>query len=138
MTAEWLIPTVVFILVTGSLGITSKLALKTMGWQDLLLWSGIGYILLVGVLVAIGQSHVKFVTGSGWAAFSAVLAITGLFAIYFALSNGPAGKVIPIGAAYPAVTLILAVIFLSERLTVPKAGGVALVIIGVVVLTRAE
>lgn len=138
MTAEWVIPTVIFVFVTGSLGITSKLALKTRRWQDLLLWSGIGYVLLVAVMVAIGQTHVQFGAGSGWAAFSAVIVITALCSIYIALSSGPAGKVVPIGAAYPVVTLILAAIFLSEHVTVLKAGGVALVVLGVIVLTKAE
>ena len=80
----------------------------------------------------------EFVTGSGWAAFGTVVIITSLFMFFVALSTGEVGKVVPITAAYPVVTLILAALFLSEALTVAKAVGVLVVVGGVVVLTTAD
>ncbi len=64
--------------------------------------------------------------------------ITSLFMFFVALSTGEVGKVVPITAAYPVVTLILAALFLSEALTVAKAVGVLVVVGGVVVLTTAD
>ncbi len=44
----------------------------------------------------------------------------------------------PVTAAYPAVTLILAAAFLGESITPAKACGVGLVVGGVVLLTVAD
>lgn len=138
VTAKWLIPTVIYVLTLGGLGITSKFALRHLRWQDLILWSGIGYVLLVIGMLIIGQTQVEFVDGSAWAALGAAAVITALFAFFVALSSGEAGKVVPVSAGYPAVTLIMAAIFLSEGITVAKGAGVLLVVGGVVVLTTAE
>ena len=46
VTAKWLIPTIVYIFAGGGLGILSKVALRQLRWQDLVLWTGIGYVIL--------------------------------------------------------------------------------------------
>ena len=40
-TARWLIPALGFVLFTGLLGVTIKLALRDVEWPMLLLWTGI-------------------------------------------------------------------------------------------------
>ena len=69
---------------------------------------------------------------------SAALAISGLIMLYVALGTGEATKVVTVSAAYPAATLLLAAAFLSEAITVARLAGVALVIVGVVVMTVAH
>jgi transporter family protein len=134
----WLLPTIVYVLTVGALGITGKLALRTLNWPDLILWTGTGYILVAGVLLAIGQTSVRFVTNTPWAMASGALAIGGLISLYLALGTGEAGKVVTVSAAYPAVTLVLAALFLSEGLTVGRSAGALLVIAGVVVITLSK
>lgn len=138
MTNHWLVPTVIYILAAGGLGITSKYALRDLGWQHLVFWSGVGYVVLVIGMLIFGQTSVQWTDGSGWAVLGAAAVITALFMFFVALSSGEASKVVPISAGYPAVTLILAAIFLSEAVTVAKVLGVLLVVGGVVVLTTAE
>ena len=131
----WLAPTLYYVVAVGALGVTSKLALRSLVWQDLILWTGLGYILVAGVLLALGQTAVRVSDGTGWAALSAAVAISSLIALYLALNVGKAGTVIPVTAAYPAVTLVLAAAFLSESLTLVRVGGALLVVTGVVILT---
>jgi transporter family protein len=138
VTAGWIVPTLIFILATGLLGIFTKFALRDRPWQDLILWTGLGYILLVVVLLVIGQTSVEFVSGSWWALLSAGLVISCLIFLFSALNSGQAGKVVPVSAAYPAVTVVAASIFLSEQITVLRAVGVAVVVSGVIVLTTAK
>jgi len=126
------------VVAVGALGITSKLALRTLPWQDLILWSGVGYVVVAGFLLVSGQAAVRLTADGAWAAASAALAITSLVALYVALNTGKAGVVVPVTAAYPAVTLILAAAFLGESITVAKACGVLLVVSGVVLLTVAD
>lgn len=138
MTAKWLIPTLAYVVLIGALGVTSRLGLRTLSWQDLLLWTTLGYVITSIVLLGLGQTSFKWETNTGWAILSAVCAIAGLVALYLALGNGEASKIIPISAAYPAVTLILAALFLSENVSLPRVGGMALVVAGVVVLTSSS
>jgi transporter family protein len=134
---HWLVPTVAFILATGALGVTSKLALRTLAWQDLVLWVGIAYMVGAAVVVARGHASLRPVRGTPWAIGSAAIAICAIIALYLALSIGDVSKVVPVAAAYPAVTLILSAMVLSERLSIARVGGMCLVVAGVVVLTAA-
>jgi transporter family protein len=134
----WLLPTLYYVVAVGALGVTGKLALRTLDWPDLILWTGAGYIVVASFLLATGQTQLRFVHDTGWAIASGALAISGLIALYLALGNGDAGKVISITAAYPAVTLVLAALFLSEAITVGRAVGTLLIIAGVVTVTLAK
>lgn len=133
----WLLPTLAYILAVGSLGVTAKLALRTLAWPDLILWTGAGYIAVAIVLLLLGRTEVRYAEGTAWAMLSGALAITGLIMLSVALGRGQASTVTAVSAAYPAVTLLLAVAFLAEGLSVARAVGVGLVICGVIVLTTA-
>ena len=134
----WLLPTLYYVVAVGALGVTGKLALRTLDWPDLILWTGAGYIVVASFLLAIGQTSLRISHDTGWAIASGALAISSLIALYLALGHGDAGKVISITAAYPAVTLVLAAAFLSEALTAGRVAGTALIIAGVVTVTLAK
>jgi bacterial/archaeal transporter family protein len=135
---RWLIPTLGYVVFLGALGVTSKLALRSLPWQTLILTVGIGYLLTASVLGGLGQIRLEWDIDLFWAAVSAALAIASLVLLYVALGTGEASKVVPVSAAYPAVTLILAAIFLSEALTAGRVAGMLLVVAGVVVLTSVK
>lgn len=132
---SWLIPTGGYVLCVGSIGVTSKLALETLSWPDLVLWSGICYVPVVAALVHGGHARLRLGPGGGWAIAAAAAAIGGLVAAYIALGEGDASQVVPVAASYPAVTLLLSALLLGERLSPGRVLGVALVICGVVVIT---
>jgi transporter family protein len=134
----WLFPTLVYVFTTATLAIVSKFALRTLSWQDMLVWMGAAYTVVVTVLLASGSTRLELTAGSGWAIVSASLVIGGLVLLYLALGRGEASKIVPVTASYPAVTLILSVLVLSESLTVGRVVGVALVASGVMVITRPD
>ncbi len=134
-TAQWLVPTLLYVVLLGASGITSKLALKHLDWEDLVLWQTAGYALVVSVLLARRHARLSFDRGAAWGAATAVCAVVGLVSLFIALSSGEASKVVPISGAYPAMTLILSALFLRERLSVTRVIGVLLVIAGVVIVT---
>lgn len=134
-TAAWLIPTILYVLAVGGLGVTSKLGLDTLKWQQMVPWLGFGYI--GTALYCLGTRQAKVETGPGgkWAALSTCLAVSSMLSLYLALEEGKASTVVTIGAAYPAVTVALSVALLAERLSAARLAGMAMVIAGVVVLT---
>ena len=60
--------------------------------------------------------------------------LIGHFAFYYALRLGEASRVVPIVSAYSLITILAAVIFLSEKMTIYKGAGALLVIAGVFLL----
>ena len=134
----WIVPTMCYVVAVGALGVTSKLALRSLVWQDIILWSGIGYMLVASFLLIIGQAGVRSSSNTWWAVLSAALAIASLVSLYVALGHGDATKISAISAGYPAVTALLAAATLGEVLTAARIAGIALVIGGVVLLTVAK
>lgn len=62
----------------------------------------------------------------------AVLGLFGLLLFYRALALGPIAVVSPIGAAYVAVAVLLAVVFLGERLSAAQAIAIGVITLGIV------
>lgn len=85
----------------------------------------------VGKQIAAAPRHVLwYLVGSALLA-----AVLGQFAYYAAIKQAQASQVTPLTAAYPLVTLLLAVPLLREGLTVTKALGALLIVAGVILLT---
>uniref|UniRef100_A9A974 EamA domain-containing protein n=1 Tax=Methanococcus maripaludis (strain C6 / ATCC BAA-1332) TaxID=444158 RepID=A9A974_METM6 len=66
---------------------------------------------------------------------AAILVILGTLALYYGLNKGKASVVVPLSAIGPAITTILAVIFLKEQLTYPQIAGIVMILSGVIVLS---
>lgn len=135
---SWLVPAIGYVLALGALGVTSKLALETLTWQQLLPWTLLAYGVAVTVLLAMGQADLRWHSGSGWAVATAALAVGSLILLFVALGLGEASKVVPVTAAYPAATVVLAALFLGENISLARVVGMLMVIVGVVVLTLAR
>ncbi|NWF71009.1 MAG: DMT family transporter [Chloroflexi bacterium] len=70
----------------------------------------------------------------GWAVASGVVATLAVLLMFFALQNTPPSLATAITAAYPVVTLALSVLLRLEALSLQKVLGLALVIVGLIVL----
>jgi transporter family protein len=133
--ASWILPTLGYMVLLGAAGVTSKLALRTITWEQLVLWVPLAYIVFSVALVAKGT---KFPLGVGgaWAAATAFCAAASLILLFFALTKGDASQIVPAGSAYPVVTLIGSALFLGESITTSRIIGTALVVVGVIVISR--
>ena len=69
---------------------------------------------------------------AGLTAFNVVAS----FFLYRAFEFGTLSVVSPLASAYPALIVVLAVLLLHERPTVPDAVGIALTLTGVILITR--
>jgi len=134
--APWIAPTLGYILMLGAAGVTAKLALRTITWQQLVLWVPVAYIVVSVGLVLLGGARFPLGVGGGWAAATAVCASSALVLFFYALTKGPASQVAPATSAYPVVTVIGSALFLAEKVTLVRGVGTALVVLGVVLLSR--
>jgi uncharacterized membrane protein len=134
--ASWLPPTIGYIVMLGAGGVTAKLALRTITWQQLVLWLPIAYLLFSAAFMIFRGASFPVGVGGGWAAATALAASSALVLFFYALTKGPASQVTPATSAYPVVTVIGSALFLSEPITLVRGLGTALVVAGVVLLSR--
>jgi transporter family protein len=134
--AQWIAPTLGYVLLLGAAGVTAKVALRTITWQQLVLWLPVAYLLFAVYVIAFQGQRFPFGAGGGWAALTAVGMSAALILLFYALTKGEASKIVPASSAYPVVTLAGAAIFLAESITLLRVVGTALVIGGVILLSR--
>ncbi len=134
--AGWILPTLGYIFLLGAGGVTAKLALRTISWEQLVLWVPVSYIVFSLIFVIFKGTSFPLGVGGGWAAATAFAASSSLILFFYALTKGPASQVTPATSAYPVVTVIGSALFLSEQITLVRGVGTALVVAGVVLLSR--
>jgi uncharacterized membrane protein len=134
--AGWVLPALAYVVLLGAGGVTAKLALRTISWQQLVLWVPIAYIVVSVGLVLLGGTRFPLGGGGAWAAATAACASSALVLFFYALTKGPASQVTPATSAYPVVTVVGSAMFLAEKITLVRGIGTALVVLGVVLLSR--
>jgi len=136
MLRSWTIPAAAYILVTGSIGITAKIALRTITWRELLIWTALAYALAAVICVVLTNVDMTLNIGAGMGFLSGILAVTGLVSLFVALSRAEVIRVVPVTSAYPVVTLLLSAAILHERLSPTRVLGTLLVVAGVALIAR--
>ena len=134
--AGWVLPMAVYIVLLGATGVTTKLALRTIEWRQLVLWLPICYLIFCVGFVILNGTRFPLGVGGAWAAVTALCATGALILFFYALTQGDASVVVPVGSAAPVVTLVGSALFLSESITMPRVVGTLLVVAGVVLISR--
>jgi len=134
--AGWFVPAIGYALILGAGGVTAKLALRTITWEQLVLWVPIAYIFFSAIFIIFNGTRLPVGVGGAWAAATAFAASSALILFFYALTKGPASQVTPVTSAYPVVTVIGSALFLAEKITLIRGVGTALVVAGVVLLAR--
>ena len=133
---DWLLPVIGFVVVTGLLGVTTKLALTRVTWQQLIVWTAVAYAVLSIGVIAIGVDFsITANRGTGLAVLNGVVTPVTFILLFTALRAGDVSRVVPIGASYPVVTVLAAALLLDEPLTVTRTVGTLLVVAGIVLVS---
>ena len=123
-------------MLVGIAGITTKVALRTIEWQQIVYWVPVVYALLSVILCLVYHKPMVLGAGGGWAIVTAFAAAGGLICFFYALSKGDASRGraddlgLPGRSRWPAAPS-------SSRRASPctRLIGTALVIAGVVVIS---
>ncbi len=92
----------------------------------------------VAAYLAHGASPLSDFLGALLGTTAGIAGMLGYFIYYEAISRGTVSRIGTITAAYPAVTVIMALAILAEALTPLQAIGVVLVLASVILLSHAE
>ena len=132
----WILPALGYAVTLGALGVTTKLALRSLPWQELVVWAAVCYAVTAAGLTGFGGVRLHASFDSAMAALSGAIAVSGLILIFVAIGHGEVSRVIPVTSSYPLLTLAFSVAFLSERITLVRGLGTGLIGGGVILLSR--
>lgn len=126
----------------GSADLMARFATRAIGtFRTMLYMQLTGLLLLTAAIHWLGGwGHLA--DGSGWRPWlwgilAGVLNTSSTLALYRSFEIGKMSIVAPISAGYPALTMVLMALT-GERLTAARFAGVALIIVGVIVVARGE
>jgi drug/metabolite transporter (DMT)-like permease len=126
----------------GSADLFARFATRKIGTLRTMLYMQLtGFVLLTLVMRSLGGwGHLM--DGSGWRPWAwgilvGLLNATGTLALYRSFEIGKMSIVAPLSASYPVLTLLLSVMT-GERLTLARLVGMALAILGVILVARGE
>lgn len=126
----WIFYSCLVIVFWGVVGLFQKLGTNRVSARSLLVWLTVGYLLLVPILLARGG-----VSGLNWltiliGVLGGVTNGLGAWYLFASLEAGAKASIaVPLTALNPLVTIILAVGFLRERLTVVQWGAITAALI---------
>jgi len=126
----------------GSSDFVARFATRRIGSLRTTLYMQLtGFLLLTVCLPWVGGwGHL--LDGSGWQPWAWGV-VAGIFngvaslALYRSFEVGKMSVVAPVSASYPALTVVLS-LFSGERLTVVRAAGIGLILVGVLAVARGE
>ena len=139
MRAEVVGLTLVTILAWGSWGLFGKLAVERID-QQVLLWGSLimmpiiflVYLAATGELASLKMDR----AGIGFALLGGVGAGIGTVCFYLLLSRERAALAVPLTSLYPAITVILAFLFLKEHVSASQVLGILFALAAAALLSR--
>jgi drug/metabolite transporter (DMT)-like permease len=124
------------VLLYGIWGTLNKVALRHLTWPQVSIFYGLAIIVVVGVILATTARRDSWSGHGLWiAVLTGFLGACGLVALYLALDRGSASIVFPLFALFPAVTVVLSVFFLDERISPVQIAGVACAVLATVLVS---
>jgi len=119
--------------VLGKIGLYRIEPLTGLALRSLVISSIIApYAVITGRMSGLGQVGLRpilFISAEGLCA-----SLLGHLAYYYTLKYGEASRLIPVTAAYPLVTIVVAVALLGEQFTWSKLVGALMIIAGILII----
>lgn len=131
----WLVPALGTLVVWGLWAFLPKLAMLTMDVYSVLFYEAIGSLLvilpiLLGLKFKIqGSKEAVIIT-----AVAATLTATTLVAYFYALKNGPVAVIVTLTAMYPVVAILLARVFLKEKINPVQCLAIGMAVLAILLL----
>lgn len=131
----WIFYTAATVVAFAGWGFVGVFALRDITAAQATILFGIASV-LVGVVYQATSGKEPSWNGGGLAlgAASGLAGSIGLVTFYLALDKGKASLVVPLVGVYPVIVAVMAVLFLSERLSALQAFGILLAVTGVVLV----
>jgi bacterial/archaeal transporter family protein len=132
---DWLLPTLGALLFWGLWGFIPKLTTQFLAPSSAIVYEVVGGLLLGVVMLSRLQFQPEVHPhGIALAITTGMLGFLGAFCFLTAVSRGPVTLVATVSALYPVVSVLLAISFLHEALTLRQGAGVILALIAMILI----
>ncbi|WFO76395.1 EamA family transporter [Desulfurococcaceae archaeon MEX13E-LK6-19] len=120
----------------GLWGLLLKLAYRQLSWVETYFISSLAsFTIALSVFLYYG-GKIGFSKEAGiFAVLAGILGGVGYILFMKALETGKASVVLPLTALYPAITVILAMVVLGEKISITQAIGIVLALIAVILIS---
>lgn len=130
---EWLVLSLVSMVLWGLWGFTGKVAVDGQGWSSAFTIASISAIIVTLVFFAYQRPPIKEIS---WYAIAAgAIGTLGTLAYYLALEKGRASIVVPLTALYPGITILLSFLVLGEKVSFYQGVGILLAMASMVLMS---
>ncbi len=135
MVKAWIMYSILCLITWGLWGLVLKYAYASSNWLQVYFASSLAsFLLSLTIFIASGGS-LNFTKSIGIALIAGLFGGAGYIFFIKALQGGEASIVIPLTALYPAITAILAMLLLGERISLAKGLGIVLALIAAALLS---
>jgi bacterial/archaeal transporter family protein len=132
MKLQLALSTLAIVVMWGFWAFLQKIGTKQLGWQAALFWACIGTVIVdVGIAAFLVKQGVNMKPGRPGVACmvnAAFLASAALIIWVYGLRDANVGVFAAMTALYPAVTAVLGMIFLGDRISLTSAAGIVLAV----------
>ncbi len=136
MASDWLVWTLVTLVVWGTWGFLGKVALNYLDWKQVIVIGAISNAAIYMLVYILFKPTINFGNvGSVYALVAGAMGLVGAVFFYMALGSGRASIVVPLTALYPAITIVLSAIILKEHITLLNGFGIILSIVAIVLMS---
>lgn len=134
---EWLLPALGSLIFYGFWAFFPKMASLTINPKSFLFYNVSGSVVVNFVIFFVMKSKLQFeIKGFVFSLLTGVFGILGTLLFAYALGKGKASVVIIVTALYPIVSIILAMVFLKEVISIRQFIGMALGMVAVVLISK--
>ncbi len=136
--SSWIIYSILCLVTWGVWGIFLKLSYRELSWLETYFISSLTSFLLALTIYVAYKGRIDFVNKQFYIALAGIAGLLGGGGYVFfvkAIESGKASIVIPLTALYPAITALLAIVFLGEKVSMLQAIGIVLAIVAAIILS---
>jgi transporter family protein len=133
---DWLVYSALALLIWGFWGFLPKMALSCLEPKTAFIFEVLGGA-IAGIFAffvlkpELGGAQIRGIIP---ALLTGILGYLGLLCFMYAIRGGKICVVAPLTALYPVITMVLAVIFLKEKINMVQAAGIILALISVALI----
>ena len=131
---NWILAVVLSALAYAFWGFFWRVGTSIYSWRDMLFFAAVGEMSLV--LVLFWPARLPPLPAIGWGLAAGVCAVVGYSLFAFALGSAKSSLPVVVMSMYPALVLVLAMLFLHEALSWDRWLGVGLAIISIWLVVR--
>ena len=132
---EWIIYSLICLVLWGLWGAILKLAYGGGNWVQVYFASALSSFMVALTIFIISRPEIPMDRFTGFALLAGIFGGLGYVAFVKALETGKASIIIPLTAIYPAITAVIALAFLNEKISMLKGLGIALAVVAAILLS---